>query len=144
MNEVMIDELLKRAVMLAGVGELILVLGSFFIPKCLDWKTAMGRPNNLLRQLFWTYAGYILVIHFFFGVMSIWAVDDLMKGGRLAVGLSMLMMCWWVGRLVLQFFCFDRSCIPKNRFNVLAEGLLVCLFVYLSAVYGILFWRVIG
>ena len=67
-----------------------------------------------------------------------------MGGGRLALGLSILMFAWWSGRLVLQFFCFDRSCIPPNRFNVVAEGLLVCLFVFLAVVYGFVVWRNLG
>lgn len=138
------DDVLRMGVLLAGVGQLVLVAGSVFIPRCLNWKTAMGRPNHLVRQLFWTYAGYILGVHLFFGVMSVWAVDALMEGGRLAVGLSFLMMVWWGVRIVLQFFCFDRSCIPRTRFNGVAEGLLVCLFVYLAVVYGILFWRIVG
>ncbi|SHJ42725.1 hypothetical protein SAMN02745181_2033 [Rubritalea squalenifaciens DSM 18772] len=123
-------------IQLAGVGELVLVAASAFIPKALNWKEAMGNPNRLVRQLFWTYACYILACHLFFGLISVFAAEALICGGILAIALTTLMTLWWGVRILLQFFCFDRSCIPENRFNTVAEVLLVCLFFYLTAVYG--------
>ncbi|MFC5049769.1 hypothetical protein ACFPK9_03970 [Rubritalea spongiae] len=132
---------LKLFVQLAGAAQLVLVAGSVFIPRCLNWKADMPQSNTLLKQLFWTYAVYILGCHFFFGLVSVIAADALIDGGQLASLLSGLMWCWWLGRLCLQFFCFDRSCIPKTRFNGVAEALLVMLFIYLTVVYGWVFWR---
>ena len=133
--------LLDYAVVLAGVGQLCLVVGSAFIPKCLNWNEAIRSENRLMRQLFWTYACYILAMHTFFGIVSTFGPVALTGGGLLANALLCLMWLWWTVRIVLQFCCFDRSCIPQTRFNSLAEVLLVSLFVYLAAVYGIAFWR---
>lgn len=132
-------DLLDYAVVLAGVGQLCLVAGSAFIPKCLNWKDVS--ENRLMRQLFWTYACYILAMHTFFGVLSTFAPVALTSGDLLGDALLCLMWLWWSVRIVLQFCCFDRSCIPQTRFNGLAEVLLVLLFVYLSTVYGFALWR---
>ena len=132
---------LKSAIQLAGLGQLALVLGSVFIPKCLNWHKAIG--NKLSRQLFWTYAGYILGMHLFFGCVSCMAASELLGQTLLANFLTGLMWLWWTVRIVLQFFCFDRSCIPETPFNKVAEALLVILFFYLAIVYGVaFFWGV--
>ena len=58
---------IETGVVLAGVGQLILVVASAVIPRCLDWKGPLAVLPLLMRQLFWTYAAYILGMHLFFG-----------------------------------------------------------------------------
>jgi hypothetical protein len=137
-------DVLELLVKLAGVAQLILVVASVFIPRCLKWGEALQTPNTLVKQLFWTYAGYILLCHLFFGLVSVFASGALLEGGVLAGFLAGLMCLWWMVRMVLQFFCFDRSWIPKTAFNGVAEVLLVCMFVFLASVYALVFWRAIG
>lgn len=124
------------AIFLAGIGQLILVLASAVIPRCLGWKEPISKLPKLIRQLFWTYAGYILGMHLFFGVMSAFGTGLLLDGTPQAAILCALMMTWWGVRIALQFFCFDRKGIPQTRFNVLAEIMLVALFLYLTCVYA--------
>ncbi|BDS08961.1 hypothetical protein NT6N_40010 [Oceaniferula spumae] len=137
-------ELIRTAVILAGVGQLILVVASAVIPRCLDWKGPLGTLPKLMRQLFWTYAGYILGMHLFFGVISTFGTGLLLDGTRQAAILCALMMTWWAVRIGLQFFCFDRKGIPQTRFNVMAEVLLVCLFLFLAITYGYALWHNVG
>ena len=133
--------MLEVLVKLAGVGQLCLVAGSVFIPKCLNWKEGIGTANKLTRQLFVTYACYILGMHFFFGVISTFAADELLSGGFISTAICALEFVWWGTRIILQFRCFDRSCIPKTRFNGLAECLLVMLFISFTTIYGMALWR---
>ena len=127
---------LQIAIILAGVGQLILVLASVAIPHCLEWKKPLGSLPLLLRQLFWTYAGYILGMHLFFGLVSAFGSELLMDSTAQAALLCGLMMIWWGVRIFLQFFCFDRSGIPSTRFNKMAEAMLVALFLFLALTYG--------
>jgi len=129
-------EYLKIAIILAGLGELILVIASTIIPKCLDWKGPMATLPKLMRQLFWTYAGYVLGMHLFFGLISTFGAHLLIDGTPQALILCGLMMTWWFTRIVLQFFCFDRGGIPQTGFNTIAEALLVLLFFYLAGTYS--------
>lgn len=127
---------IETGIVLAGVGQLILVVASAVIPRCLDWKGPLAALPLLMRQLFWTYAAYILGMHLFFGLISVFGTQLLLDGTPQAAILSGLMMTWWLVRTGLQFFCFDRKCIPQTRFNILAEGLLVSLFLFLTIVYA--------
>lgn len=137
-------EIIPIAVILAGVGQLVLVVGSAIIPRCLDWKGPIGTLPKLMRQLFWTYAGYILGMHLFFGVISAFGSQLLLDGTPQATILCALMMTWWGVRIGLQFFCFDRKGIPQTRFNILAEILLVCLFLFLTMTYAAALWTNVG
>ena len=124
-------EYIKIAITLGGIGQLILVVASVIIPKCLNWKGPLGTLPKLLRQIFWTYAGYILAMHLFFGVISTFGTHLLLDGTPQAAILCAMMMMWWGVRIGLQFFCFDRKGIPQTRFNIIAEALLVVLFLFL-------------
>lgn len=130
-------EIVRMAVVLAGIGQLVLVFASAVIPRCLNWKDALAPLPKLVHQIFWTYAGYILGMHLFFGLVSTFGSELLLDGSPQAVLFCGLIMTWWLVRVGLQFFCFDRRGIPQTRFNLLAEVLLVCLFVFLTIVYGV-------
>ncbi len=126
---------------LAGLGQLVLVLASIAIPRCLDWKGGLAGLIPLLRQMFWTYAVYITLMHVFFGVVSLFATEELLDGGFISTALCGLMFIWWFARILIQFFFFDRTSVPETKFNRLAEAGLVLLFVFLSAVYGWGVWE---
>lgn len=134
------NEYLIWALKLAGLAQLVLVAGSVAIPKCLDWKGGLAGLKTLLRQMFWTYAVYISVMHLFFGIVSLFAAEELLSGGMVTTSLCVLMFVWWFARIMIQFFYFDKSEVPETTFNKLAEVALVLLFIYLSGVYG---WAVI-
>lgn len=137
----MLENILKTTVVLAGAGQLVLVVASALIPRCLGWREPLGGLPVLLRQLFWTYAGYILGMHLFFGLVSAFGSGLLLDGTPQAALLCGLMMLWWGVRIALQFFCFDRSGIPRTGFNRAAEALLVCLFAGLTATYALALWH---
>ena len=52
--------MIESLLMLAGVGQLVLAAGSLAIPRVLRWSDDLSRVRPLIRQIFWTYAGYIL------------------------------------------------------------------------------------
>ncbi|MGB0992482.1 MAG: hypothetical protein ACPG32_08435 [Akkermansiaceae bacterium] len=130
-------EFLTILVILAGVGQLVLVLASAAIPACLNWGKHLITLPKLMRQLFWTYGCYILAMHLFFGIISTWGYGLLLDGSPHAAILCALMAAWWLVRISLQLFCFDRKGIPKTPFNTLAEVGLMVLFIYLATTYSL-------
>jgi len=135
------NDYLIAALKLAGLAQLVLVAGSVAIPKCLNWKGGLSGLMPLLRKMFWTYAVYISVMHVFFGVVSLFAAEELVSGGFITTALCVLMLIWWFARILIQFFYFDKTGIPETKFNQLAEVALVLLFGFLSAVYGWAVWE---
>lgn len=127
---------LIAALQLAGIGQFVLVVASIAIPRCLQWGEGLKSLRPLLRQLFWTYAVYVLGVHLFFGIVSVMAAEELVRGSVVSTALCVLMMVWWGARIGIQFCYFDCSDIAPTVFNRLAKVGLVSLFVFLTLVYG--------
>lgn len=127
---------LKNFILLAGIGQIVLVIGSLWIPKVLKWRQQLTALNPLLQQVFWTYAGYILATNLGMGLVSVLMPEVLIDGSMLALVVTGYIAIYWVARLVIQFTYFDTSHAPVGQIYKLAEGLLLTLFLFLAAVYG--------
>ena len=136
------ENLIKIGLLVAGTAQLILFLVSFFIPHNLRWKERTAGLVPLIRQMFFTYAVYILLAHLFFALVTLFLANELMQGGKIGNALLIFMGTWWTGRIFCQFFYFDREGIPETPFNKVAEGILVLMFFGLVTVYwGALIWN---
>src|SRR4051812_31405328 len=100
-------EYLKLALFLCGIGHIVLSIVSIIIPKALQWKKELNKLPVLLKQLFWTYAAYILVINFSFGIVSIYGTNELMNHSFLAKSITLFISIYWGARVLVQFFYFD-------------------------------------
>ncbi|HEY9044865.1 MAG TPA: hypothetical protein VIN08_03175 [Ohtaekwangia sp.] len=129
------QEVLHTIVYLCGLGHIALSAGSLAIPKLLQWSTHLKNIPLLLRQMFWTYAGYILVINFSFGVISIIGTDELLDHSFLAKYITLFIGLYWLARVIIQFFYFDRTNAPKGLLYTLGEAALVLLFILFTIVY---------
>lgn len=125
---------------IAGLAQLVLVLGSLPIPGVLQWRLELAKVQPLIRQMFWTYAGYILITNLCFGLLSFFVAGDLLNGSRLAMLLSGFIAVYWISRVLIQFFYFDRTSFPKGPWHKAAEILLTTLFISLSLVYSVAFY----
>jgi hypothetical protein len=128
---------LRTLIFLAGVGQVVLALASLAIPRVLRFEEETAKLRPLLRQMFWTYAGYILCTNLSFGLLSALAPTWLLDGSPLAAAVTGFIAVYWGARVVLQFAWFDRSDAPPGAHVRLAEAALVLLFVSLTCVYGL-------
>lgn len=99
----------------------MLCLLSPAIPVVLGWKKDVAVLPKLLRQVFWTYACYVLGAHLVFALISIFGARLLLDGGGLALAWTGFMGVWWGVRLVLHWTTFDTSDVPEGPWTKLAE-----------------------
>ncbi len=132
--------MLEMCIWVAGIGQLVLVVASLAIPRCLGWREETARLRPLTRQVFWTYAGYIWATNLSFGLISVSSPASLTDGSVLATSVSGFIAVYWAARLMIQFTYFDRSDAPGGKLFQVAEALLVGLFIGLTAVYGYAVW----
>lgn len=137
-------ELLSIGLLLAGLGFVLLVIASFWIPKILGWKEKLVDLSPLMRELFWTYAGYVFASHCLFAVLTLTCRDWLLSGTRSAAVMSGFICCWWSIRVYLQFFGFDLNEVEDTLFNRIAKKLLTILFLCLMILFAILVWWNLG
>lgn len=127
--------MLEILVLAAGLGQIVLALGSTAIPRVLRWSEKFAGLEPLERRLFWVYAAYIFGTNLAFGLLSATMPAALVDGASLAAAVTGFITLYWVSRIVIQFACF-RGLGPKGAFFVAAEVGLVLLFTFLAAVYG--------
>jgi hypothetical protein len=137
-------DLLDVGLFLAGLGFTVLVIASFWIPKVLGWKEKLADLSPLMKELWWTYAAYVLGSHCFFAIVSLCFRDWLLSGDPSAAAMSGFILIWWMVRLYLQFFGFDLGEVANTRFNKLAKHLLTLLFIYLVGIFGAVLWWNLG
>lgn len=125
----------------AGVGQLLVVLGSLAIPAALQWRQQLAALRPLTRQVFWTYAGYIWCTNLFFAVVSLLIPAELTGETPLALAVCLFISLYWAARVVIQFVYFDRSDAPQGRIYLWAEWFLVSLFIAFATVYGMAAWQ---
>jgi len=130
---------IRFLLMAAGLGQLALAAGSLAIPGLLGWREDTARLRPITRQIFWTYAGYILSFHICFGLLSLLAPDWILDRTPLATAVCGFIAVYWATRLVLQFTWIDRSQAPSGAVFVVAEAALVALFASLVLIYGAAF-----
>jgi hypothetical protein len=122
---------------LAGHFQIALCIGSLAIPKLLNWKGELRSVSKIILQIFWTYAGYILVINLAFGLVSVFGTNELLDKSFLAKSLSVFIFLYWLTRIIIQFFYFDTKSAPQGFIYKTGEIALVALFIFLTIVYGI-------
>jgi len=130
----------QQLIFLAGLGQIALATGSVVIPKLLNWSSEMAKVQPLIKQIFYTYACYILVFNLSFGLLSVFVNIDLTNGSKLATLICGFIAVYWISRVSIQFFYFDRENFPSTNWHKLGEGILVTLFVFFSAVYSYAFY----
>jgi hypothetical protein len=133
-------ELLKILLIISGVCHILLVAGSLLIPKLLNWQKELNVLPTLFKQMFWTYAGYILVINLCFGIISIIGTDELLNKSLLAKSICVFIGVYWLTRILIQFFYFDRASAPKGMIYTLGEIALVLGFLVFTIIYFLAFF----
>jgi hypothetical protein len=131
---------IETLILTAGLAQIVLVIGSLAIPKILNWHGELTKVRPLIKQIFWTYAGYILGINLSFGLLSVFDSRDLTNGSKLAMIITGFIALYWISRILIQFFYFDRTDFPTGKWNKSGEILLTALFIFLSAVYSLAFY----
>lgn len=138
-------ELLEIGLAVAGWALALLTIAGFWIPSALEWKEKLACLTPLMKELWWTYSGYVWGCHVFFTVILLGFPEWLMGRTGPAIALNILLVLWWALRLGLQFFGFDLSEVKDTFPNRVAKHLLTCLFVGLVFVFGAtLLWNLGG
>jgi hypothetical protein len=124
-------------VVLAGLGQLGLALGSLAIPRVLGWREQAAALPRLTRQVFWTYAAYIWATNVSLGALSTFAPGSLLDRTPLARAVCGYTAAYWGARFAIQLFWFDRTVVTSAALRV-AEAVLTGLFLFLTVTYGYL------
>ena len=120
---------------LAAIAHFGILSASAMAPKALHWKEHLRELPRLIRQLFWVYGMFIMLMIISFGTLTFMHVDAMIAGDAVARGLCVVIAIFWGLRLAVQLFVFDAKPFLTNRWYRLGYHTLTVTFIFLTGVY---------
>ncbi|HUK81258.1 MAG TPA: hypothetical protein VLZ12_01365 [Verrucomicrobiae bacterium] len=128
---------------LAGAGQFCVLLASVQVPYRMGWKEDLAKLRPVNRKLMWTYGFFIVMTIIAFGTLTLVLHDEMLRGGRTAIGLATFLGVFWLARVVLDFTVHTHADWPRGIRFVIAHVLLTTLFVVLATTYlSLVVWHV--
>ncbi len=129
--------MMLEALVIAGLGQLALVLAALCVPRLLKWKQALAPQRTLTRQVVWAHAITVWGMQLFFGLLSTLAPHWLLEPTPLAAAIAGFLALFWAFRLTIQFTWLDQEDdAPEGVLFRGAELLLAVVLGYLVIVYA--------
>lgn len=121
---------------LAGIAHFGILIASATAPKALNWKVHLDKLPLLLRQMFWVYGVFIVIMIICFGIITLIFAPKLAEGNNtIGKAVCILIAIFWGTRLAVQFFVFDAKPWLTNWIYKTGYHLLTLIFIFITAVY---------
>jgi hypothetical protein len=127
---------MKIMLQLAGMLQLSILIASAFVPRIFDWRHNLAGLNAFLRQLFWVYGTFIVLVIIGFAVLTLFHAGSIAAGEPVARSLGAFIAIFWLTRLVVQFAVFDPRPFLKTWFYKAGYHALTAIFALLVLIYG--------
>lgn len=126
---------IATVIVLAGFGQLSLLIASSLVPSSLHWRTELQPLSRLHRQMHWVYGGYVVLSMIAFALLSILNARELVSGSGLARGVCAYVAVFWGIRLALQAV-FDMGPYLTRPWMKAGYAVLTVMFASLTAIYA--------
>jgi hypothetical protein len=137
----MSSELMKQLIWGAGAVHLGIVAANVPLPGRLRVQDRLVGVPRFLRQIFYVHWIYIVIVVGLFAALCFGFAPDLAGASLLGRFLSAFIAGFWLLRIVLQIFYYDREVRRENRgLDLLYVGSLIALV----AIFGIAALRSVG
>jgi len=137
-----IERFFDLALWLAAAGHFAILFASFQVPFRLDWKRDLEQLRPFNRKLLWVHGGFTVLTIVAFGVFTLALHQELLRGDRAALAVSLFVGIYWTCRILVDAFYFSHRDWPPGRAFVVGHTLLTALISALAACYlGLFFWH---
>jgi hypothetical protein len=137
----MSSELMKQLIWGAGAVHWGIVAANVALPRRLRVGDRLAGVPQFLRQIFYVHWLYIVIVVGLFAALCFGFAPDLAGASLLGRFLSAFIAGFWLLRIVLQIFYYDRELRRENRgLDLLYVGSLIVLV----AIFGIAALRPVG
>lgn len=119
-----------RAIWGAGVVHLGIIAANIPLPGRLRVRERLAGVPKFVRQIFYVHWAYIVIVVGLFAGLCFGFADDLAGASVLGRFLSGFMAGFWLSRIALQIFYYDREVRRENRgLDLIYVGALFVLVV---------------
>ena len=127
---------MKTLLQIGGLLHFAILIASALTPGVLEWRRHLVTLPVLLRQLFWVYGSFIVLVIVSFGTISLAHPSALASGDPLARTVCGMIALFWLARLGVQWFVFDTKPWLTNILLKLGYHALTLGFIALALIYG--------
>lgn len=124
---------LQKCLWISAMIQMAIFLANFYLPSKLQYRKNISLMAPFLRQVFITHAAYIAGVVLLFSVITFAFAPELSSGHGLGQFLAATLCLFWLVRIPLQLFYYDKSIRRANRLGDVAMTLAL---VFLAATYG--------
>lgn len=128
-------EMLELALYAGGAMHFAILIASALTPFALDWKRLLAPLPNLLRQMFWVYGWFIVLVIVSFGALTLLHAPEMAAGNEIGRSLCAVIALFWGVRLAVQCFVFDARPFLTRWIWKAGYHLLTVVFVALVVIF---------
>ena len=137
----MTRQMMTQLIWAAGAVHVGIIAANIPLPGRLRVRERLAGVPRFVRQIFYVHWVYIIVVLGMFAALCFGFAPELAGATRLGRFLSGFMAMFWLLRIVLQLFYYDREVRQENRgLDRLYVGSLAVLVV----IFGIAAFGVVG
>jgi hypothetical protein len=123
---------------ISGVLLMILALLHVSFPRYFKWKAEFGLVSVINKQMMYVHTFFIAFMVLLMGVLCLTSSTELTAtslGRRISLGLGI----FWIARLLIQFFGYSSMLWKGKAFETIIHALFSVLWMYLSAVFLLIY-----
>ena len=125
---------LSAWIQVAGAVQLAIGLANLPLAIRLQYRRNLAGASEIVRQVFYVHAAYIVLVVFGFAALSLLFPTDLASGRPLGRFLSTFLAIFWLLRVPIQLFYYPTEIRRQNR---LADVIFTVAFASLAVVFGL-------
>jgi hypothetical protein len=134
-------QILLKCLWISAAIQMVIFLANFYLPFKLKYGKNISPMAPFFRQVFITHAAYITGVVVLFSVITFAFAPELASGHGLGRFLATTLFIFWLARIPLQLFYYDKSVRRAHRPGDVAMTLAL---IFLAATYGaaasVTFW----
>jgi hypothetical protein len=127
---------MKMLLQFAAVLQLLILIASASTPRVLNWRTNLAALHPFLRNLFWVYGAFIVMVIVAFATLTFLHAEAMTAQEPVARSLCVFIAIFWGARLVVQFAILDPRPFLTNWLYRFGYHALTVAFAFLIFVYG--------
>jgi len=118
----------------AGAVQVVILGANFVLPRKLSCRENLERVSPMIRTVFIVHWVYIVLVLGIFASLCFWFAPELAGATRLGHFLSSVIAVFWLVRVPIQLFFYDREIRRQNRFG---DVVFLLAFSYLGVLFAV-------
>jgi hypothetical protein len=134
-------QILLKCLWISAAIQMAIFLANFYLPFKLRYRENISPLNPFFRKIFVTHAVYIAGVVLSFSLLTFLFPSELASGQGLGRFVASAVAVFWLCRIPIQLFYFDKD---MRRANRLGDVAMMLALIFLAVTYGaaatVTFW----